>query len=1769
MGFFFNLIIIISSLKLCICEQCQVNEIYSITTQSCLKCSDNCLKCFNINEDSCINCQQNLFKSSINSSTCVKQCQEGEFLNENQQCVKCRVFGCVKCDAQQKCYQCDQNLELDQDTNMCVLMNDICPFFKNFIQGHAKLKQCQQECSPNFYQNMDAQICEETVKCIQIQESQRFSFDRVIIEVQSINQNQYLISANGCTFAFVDSDWNIISVQILQDLLDYDDLYISNGKETNRKSFIIGDQGGCTAGSRLVVMDFKTQKILFAQENTIYDYYLLLADQINQAVFLSTTANTNTFVWYDAVNRNLNSLDIGFKFIYFFFKFQNNTQTSYIIEWQDNSFSSGNIINTDNMIDNGYILLIADLINLEITQKYNIIQQKVMNIVNDPFKQLIYIVNNEGITDIFSYTLKYIASIQNRCLKQAIISYDINFVYSICPNDIIVYNGISFEQQFPPINYGFSEVSNLINMSYNNYLIVVSKNKLSIIQLKFNDTFTIVYEYNQENVYVNNFQLLKDANNQTYASLIISNFKNISQIQLPLTQNNLCSVRIDQQNRISENIYTKNNLDSITQSLQSTSQILSLIEIVYLDGEMSLQVMGQINLNLNNTMKYYSMFNVSLNLNGQFNLQNFDKNNTILQIQEQDVITVQYLCDTLFLNEVDLLNSVDAKFNIQANSIYIQDLSIKDIETSSTVFNMQADKIIITNINIVNIKPKVQGLKLNFINIQSFTDTQITNIKSNNSQISLLSINQQKIGGNAIVSQIMFMDIFIFEDNPLLSFNQLQQIILENILIKNVVNSDNQYSSIFYIQNCETVKIIDSQFTNNTNSNGPGGVIYAIENKQITIQNSTFWLNTCQQQNGGAIYISNKIILGVLFIDSSQFIENKALLSSGGAIYQQNINIKIHNSEISSNQAQIGGGIYYSQIIPDFLIDLYHGNSQNNTFKHNVGHIYGQNFGSTLRKVQIDIENIEVPKGSIKSYADGDIYIYDFKSGDQINFKKIQLLDEEGNPTKFDNLGSNNQNQLSSDVQSLIQQISISLGWDQQNEQVQCIGQLQTKQFSDGGYSLAVQLFYKPIANTILKIQSNIFPQLKDSQGNIIVNAGQVEMNVKIYLDQCSVGEIFTQYGNSIACEQCPEGKYSLSLNDKECKECPDSAVSCIGSNIQLKNGYWRENENTDNILYCNLNPLPCQPQLSTSKFNCNEGYKGPLCQCCDVYGDIWGESYAQMFNPGYCNKCSQNKTKIIAYNLFIFILISSYVLFILKRIIMQLEAKIMGYYLNKLDMIYFGSTLNQSDRSQIISKILTDHLQILSFVCTFTVNMPVSLTLPIQISGNTFNMTSKSIDCIFSNYPNLQPLWLYQSLWSFSLPLGISFLYLLIGIIFNFFKINIFIKYLRTAALFIYFYFFPMVINLASRSINCISIGNKKYLDLDLTVNCFDVNKHKPYILFYSLPVIIIWGILIPIYLFYKIHSTKQKNKSIFITIKYSFFFAGYKDKYYYWEFWKLFYKANLIFISELLKQNIYIKVGIMNLALLFQFYLLVKSKPFVREYFNNLQQKSIVLCAFSLNLCFILIVGDQNGLAYQMALILLVTFANLFYIFILLIGLSRLLIPTQKQDRNIIQNIIFQIKKKYPQLLDVQLQNKQKIKSLLKLNKVKCKIKQLMKYLKVYDFYSSQSLQSFFNIKKNQDVSISPQAQQFNQNLSSEISDEKHLLFKNSNSIKKLRNKWSYYTRNTKSNQISLRTSNLNFFPNNYEKDDQVMETQNSIQIVKNSSNIKFQIQLSDHQN
>ncbi|KAL4490174.1 hypothetical protein ABPG73_021218 [Tetrahymena malaccensis] len=2470
-------LIVLCAIQICFCTQCQSNEIYSLIAQSCLQCSQQCSSCFSTNESACISCDANLFKSSDNSSTCVKKCSNEEFLNQNLECVRCQVYGCIKCDTNQICLQCDQHLQIDLLNNQCILMNNTCPFQTNFIQGPSNLKQCTQECSQSYYQNMEAQICQETIKCIQIEESSRFSFDQRVQQIQSINENQYLVEGNACTFALVDNNWKVINIQILQNITDYNYQYTSFGAEVNKKSFIIGNQGGCTAGSRLVVMDFNTFEIII-DSNTYYDYYFQYADQKNQIVFLLSYV-TNTLLWYDAVNKSFNQSQINTSTCQLLFQIEINNSTNYIIQSYDFQLQIGTLneqrqllfknlkqLNLDYFIFidvkqfNDYFILISDSLNykfqvikidiqqdqislIKVIEQFPGIQQTqhqtiyylntlnsiimqntdshilemlVLNYQSDQvvsklnltstqissfqvfedapsnsimvfiFSESLQIMNltsylisfNQGfpqkfqnqfkplnqnyisnkskitnliinmdqnimdvfITQIFSQytaylqqirlrynltdfafqiqylnpyqfgifyyddylytssnqfiftskdksnknlflifdsqqtfvnqtigyvaiyesiqnfqkipkistkiinlnqntfttleTYQFISQISNQYIliqqsidqieyyyvididqEKQILSYNYTYQYQdpiyfyfqeknllfvqnipqifnlsnsqqlinddqtqflslssyvIINQDYIVYQSINSQselilylldlstlqstllfnfqqnqinsfwtidntlyypvifnndiiyfcytdqipicqpfslnaqnfimeatqlQLFPnnnptvtyqktkeififysgiiqiysfdlkqqtQLNLGIQYLTNYYNtqqaifqteryvfyfdltyfykfdmelkqyeyleaetLNFQNYqqlinfyilnstsyikksgqiidtenMIIIKtqqEDNYFIGQIQMDDTQLHIFSqanevYWHKNIlnmpfYILNFtssQTLQDIYFKKGQSLIalydsscqcvliydfIKNIQQESQVmfnaqfdlkiklidwknynfiyvigsslylynpnksekqqQLGLLDSNIIELQYCYQQQIAVAITQKQNLfiikvqeqvsskvetnfnylnDQIVLQLKFSlkcseniliiyspvAQIINLltegdqqpfqnfnqqqipnfaqsipivnvkekllifqfniqniyfqrndfntylsffdyrqnntimhydiknniligitgvikkVSIMIIPGDLVLFTYYTINSFLKGATFYFedqtslilidttpiiylinyiqqinqqesnwwkipfednkrfntkdwinktqftnnifilqkkdngsnilildlfsrdfkyqksvnnwsvvnhvndpfkqliyvisneattSVFSYSLEFitsianpclkqaiisfdqnfvysicpNDIINIKIFQSNQThIVQIKEQDINTVQYLSDYAMLKDLEIYNCVDTIFSFQTNTFEFSNLRIELLQVSQIVFNIQASQINITNLNITNTKYLFTKIDANLISIIGFTNFQIVNINSNSNQISLFSIKEQKNVGYGLISQAKLMNFFISNQNPLILLNQLSIVELKNILIKNVINANSSYISIIVIQNCDSVTISESKFINNTNSKGPGGVIYALENRQIKIQNSVFWLNTCKLQNGGALFMINTIQQGVLLVNQTQFIKNKSDYSSGGSIYLQNNNLIMQNSVLASNQAQIGGGIYYVQMMPDFLADLQQGNKNNNTFKDNLAQIYGQNIGSTLRKISINLENIKIPKTSIKSQQNSTIFIKKFKSGDQINFQQIQLLDEEDNPIKFMDVNSTNFYLLSSDVQSTVQQISVSLSWDQENKEIQCIGQLQTKQFINGGFDLDTQVFYKPISDMILKIVSNSFPSIKDSKGNIIINSGQIELILNLQLEQCSVGQIFKQYGNSISCEQCPDGKYSLSINDKECKQCPDSAINCIGSDIQLKNGYWRENENTDNIIYCSFNPLSCEPQLSTSKFYCSEGYKGPLCYQCDTYGDVWGNRYSEILNPGFCYMCEKNMAKIIIYNLLLYLVISLYIFIILKRIIIQLEVKVKGYYLNRLGIIYLGSTLNQSDRSQIISKILTDHLQMLSLVCSFTEKLPALFTLPIQLSGNPVSISSKSIDCIFSNFPKLQPLWLFESLWSFSLPVGIFIFYILKGIILKQFKIDIFIRYLQTAAIFIYFYFYPMIITLTSRSINCITIGDKKYLDLDLNVQCYDKNQHKPYIFLYSIPAIFIWSVLIPLFLFYKIYDAKSKKKSIIKQIKYSFLFAGYKEQYYYWEFWKLFYKTTLILISVLLKQNIYLKV-----------------------------------------------------------------------------------------------------KQKYPQLLDVQIQNPQKISSLLKLKKVKERIKQMMKDFKKKDIYSKGL--ELFNLskQKQQDFILSPPSHKMNLTAQSEINDEQQCVFKNKNSIKRLKNKWSYYTRNTKINQTSLKDKKFDrpSLLNSNTKDNYTQETENSIQNNYNfNSDHKFQIQLTQDKN
>ncbi|EAR83661.2 transmembrane protein, putative (macronuclear) [Tetrahymena thermophila SB210] len=1040
-------------------------------------------------------------------------------------------------------------------------------------------------------------------------------------------------------------------------------------------------------------------------------------------------------------------------------------------------------------------------------------------------------------------------------------------------------------------------------------------------------------------------------------------------------------------------------------------------------------------------------------------------------------------------------------------------------------------------------------MKYVFLQIFDFQNCTINNLTSLNNQITVLSINQQP---DTVSNFIMnFSKLSSQEINePLIELNFVDTILFNEVLMNNNVLKQNSQTSIVYVSQCNRITINNSQFQNNTNFNGLGGSLYVFNCLHILIQDSIFIKNKCLRLNGGAISIQNVVNIAQVYIYKCQFIFNSAIFSTGGAINLSYANLIIENSNVTSNTAIIGGGIYYEQVIPDFVLEKSNNNIDNNKNKilNNNAKIFGDNIGSTIRKIDIDLQNIKIPRDSVKIMGERQIEIREFKSGNQITFEGIQLLDEENNPIKISNINITEFQFYSSDIQNFVYSLSVSLNWDQSNKKIQVIGQVQSRQVINNGINLQSQIMYMPQSRMSLQIVLDTLPKLIDSKGNIFFLQNQFQKNFTIDFTSCSIGEITTQQIESIICQECPEGKYSLDQYSTDCKQCPDSAKKCYGSTINLMNGYWRENNTTDIIVYCNQNPEFCQAESSDSKFICLRGHIGPLCQQCDSYGVIWGNRYSQILSSDICYDCNESVLLIAFENSLTFLLVFLYIFIILIKIIQKMQVKVIGYFVNKSEILFLGSTLRQSDKSQIVAKILTDHFQILSLLSSFQINIPTFFKFPVLLYGNSLSITSKSFDCIISKYLILQPLWFYQTLFSLALPLLVLTFYILFGLIFKLIKKdNFLLNYLRTALIFTYLYYFPMVVTLLSRSINCIQIGDKQYLDLDYNIHCMDSKYHKPYIIYFSLPLLIIWTLAIPLFLFRKVRNGKKQKWSIFKEIKYSFVFAGFKDKFYYWEFGKLFYKSLLISISILLQQNEQLKTSLLNGIILLWICIVFKLKPYIVKDFNNLLQQSAILSQVSLNIIFILGNKLTNQLLQRTFLTLILFFINLLFILQFAKGQFQTSIPFDQSKRNIIHNILYYLKVKYPRLLkNIQIENRLKFQSLIKLKNVKKKIKMLVQYFKNYDFYNQESFQQHFGLlKASIDNTTQLQISKFTyQNFNQVISKNSQ---SNQNSIITLQKKLSFYTRKMKQSPLS--------------KLNQVY--QNSNQFFKIQQQVKYKLQ------
>ena len=132
--------------------------------------------------------------------------------------------------------------------------------------------------------------------------------------------------------------------------------------------------------------------------------------------------------------------------------------------------------------------------------------------------------------------------------------------------------------------------------------------------------------------------------------------------------------------------------------------------------------------------------------------------------------------------------------------------------------------------------------------------------------------------------------------------------------------------------------------------------------------------------------------------------------------------------------------------------------------------------------------------------------------------------------------------------------------------------------------------------------------------------------------------------------------------------------------------------------------------------------------------------------------------------------------------------------------------------------------------------------------------------------------------------------------------------------------------------------------LTSDYDLQCW-TSEHMLWINFLSIPGLLVWGLGLPVFMFYILRKNITNLESIDFRKKYSFLYVGYKQERCYWEFFIIVRKLLLICVIvfagfRLVDLQMYLSVILVTLSYLAQ----KQNQPFSNESLNNLENVSLI---------------------------------------------------------------------------------------------------------------------------------------------------------------------------------------------------------------------------------
>ncbi|CAK64107.1 unnamed protein product (macronuclear) [Paramecium tetraurelia] len=808
-----------------------------------------------------------------------------------------------------------------------------------------------------------------------------------------------------------------------------------------------------------------------------------------------------------------------------------------------------------------------------------------------------------------------------------------------------------------------------------------------------------------------------------------------------------------------------------------------------------------------------------------------------------------------------------------------------------------------------------------------------------------------------------------------------------------------------------------------------------------------YMLNNDNSKNG-QLTLSNLTYL----IKQSYFMNNRAM-EMAGAIYLQNSPLKIQSSYFINNSAPLVGAIYCSNIsIQDRQVLTFSSLFLNNVAKYAINtfgiEFYSLSLSHSVLQNQVIANYSQI--SAFKDQGSSEQYLVYLPSGQtlkqyQIFNTKVLRYQSLEFSLKFIILNSFQEKQIINNY-SIKCNITSSL-IDKEYNVLQDNITMFSAEFNTDRSELNLEnntFVLNPYSGDLLKI--------KISCDNI-ENNNQYELFAKAY--KCQMGEFFYED----QCLKCnaSRGYYSVNPLNGECiKANPNSIQNHTENLLNLYEGFWRLNILTPIAEYCSNDPSNCLGGWETGDITCIIGHIGALCEACDIY-NVRGQGQFSKSRDYKCSQCTNSGFLIVEF-LLAFIWAFSQIVLAVKGTQLQNQK----FLLSKSQTKFYDILVRLSqDQSSSVIKLISNYFQIIMVVYTFKVEFISNLDSLFQFIGNSTYSTTYNFDCYISKIEYLDIIYL-NLIWILQVQFLQYVLYLLLSFFIKLSRPRFFsLETVYSSFFYLYLSGQINLIKLLAELITPKTISNVEWISANLSYR-FWTTTHQKVIFALILPLLIMFGLIIPLFLFLRLSQNKYNLSNYKIKQKYGYLFNEYSKTHYYWESVKLMYRQLLILIIVLLQDFIVIK-GIMLIGLLFAYQIIFSlSKPYNVGKLNQFESQAIQICIWSILLCILQYEIQEFNLWLNIICQLLILMS--FIILIVKSILKFIQVFSSKYEL-----IIDYIKTKIVRCLN--LQNLQNSKLFELSSKRKARVQKYFKIIKIHVF---KRVQTTVNIQQTQNVEI-----------------------------------------------------------------------------------------------